>query len=304
MARVVFMGTPDAALPSLQELAREHQIVKVVTQPDRPQGRSRRLIPSPVKEIANELNLPIAQPTNRGELIEALEAVRPFDVGVVVAYGRILTPAALAIPEMGMINVHFSLLPRWRGAAPVERALLAGDSMTGVTIIELDPGLDTGPVLTAQAIDIADSETGGELTTRLAALGANLVAATLPRYLSGDLEPVTQSDDGATYAEKITTADRSIQPTHDVATTLARVRALAPSPGAALRLMGESHKILGARASSARPEPGEWRVIDAVPVIGVSNGGVEVVSLQPPGKKQMEGRAWVRGLRIGSGHWD
>ena len=196
MARVVFLGTPQAAVPSLHELTRHHEVVSVITQPDRPKGRSGRPVPPPVKTAAIDLGLAVAQPGSRGELTSAVSEAGPVDIGVVVAFGRILGREALEIPSHGMVNAHFSLLPRWRGAAPVERALLAGDPMTGVTIIRLDEGLDTGPVLTAQAVDIESDENGGELTRRLADLAARLLGQTLGHYLTGDLVPVEKTDEG------------------------------------------------------------------------------------------------------------
>jgi methionyl-tRNA formyltransferase len=168
MARVVFLGTPEAAVPALDSLTQRHEIPLVVTQPDRTQGRSKRPVPSPVKRLASAKGLTVAQPEDRSELAKQFEDHGPFDVGVVVAYGRILRPEILEAPDRGLLNAHFSLLPRWRGAAPVARALMAGDAMTGVTIMKLDEGLDTGPILTAQAIDIPPGVDAGQLTESLA----------------------------------------------------------------------------------------------------------------------------------------
>ena len=180
MSRVAFLGTPEAALPTLRALAADHDVAVVVTQPDREKGRGRAMSPPPVKVEGDRLGLRVVQPTSAGELNEALDSAVRLDLAVVVAYGRILRPEALAIPSGGMLNLHFSLLPRWRGAAPVSRALMAGDPMTGVTIFRLDEGLDTGPVLTAQAVDIDDEETAGGLTSRLATLGARLMTGAIP----------------------------------------------------------------------------------------------------------------------------
>lgn len=210
MARVAFLGTPQAATPTLEALADTHDVVLAVTQPDRPKGRSKRPQPPPVKNVAGRLGIPLSQPRNRGEIEAALGEAGPLDLAVVVAYGRILTPVALGIPAHGILNVHFSLLPRWRGAAPVARALMAGDAMTGVTIMKLDEGLDTGPILTAQAVDIADGENAGHLTDRLAEVGARLLVDSVDGYLSGEIQPLPQSDDGVTYAAKIEPHDRPI----------------------------------------------------------------------------------------------
>lgn len=297
MARVVFLGTPQAAVPTLRGLEAGHDIALVVTQPDRPRGRSGEPVAPPVKQHALDRGLPVAQPESRAELAGTFERHGPFEVGVVVAYGRILRPEILEAPAKGLLNVHFSLLPRWRGAAPVARALMAGDPMTGVTIMKLDEGLDTGPVLTARAIDIPADDDAGRLTERLAELGAGLLVATLPRYLSGEMQPITQSDDGATYADKIERDERPIDPGSDAATVVAKVRGLAPSPGATLVIDGETHKILAARTTHDGPEPGEWQAVAGNPVVGLPDGGVEITSLQPPGKNRQSGADWVRGRR-------
>lgn len=301
MARVVFLGTPEAAVPTLHEVAKLHEIATVITQPDRPRGRSARPAPPPIKTAALALGVPVAQPSSHGQLAEVVAACGSLDVGVVVAFGRILRTEVLDTPAHGMLNVHFSLLPRWRGAAPVQRALMAGDPMTGVTIIRLDEGLDTGPVLTAQAIDIAADENSGVLTDRLARIGARLLVDSIDDYLSGKLIPIEQSDDGATSAEKITTEDRGIDPGATVDSILDHVRALAPNPGATLNVMGQAHKVLRAAAHTSAPAEGHWAVVDGAPVFGARDGGVELVSIQPPGKTAMEGRAWARGLHQSSG---
>ena len=295
MARVVFLGTPQAAIPTLRRLDESHDVGLVVTQPDRPKGRSRRPTPPPVKGAAVNKGLHVEQPSNRLELKAAIQGHGPFDVGVVVAYGRIISPEVLEAPRHGILNVHFSLLPRWRGAAPVARALMAGDTMTGVTIIKLDEGLDTGPVLTAQMIDIPEDDDAGTLTGRLADLGARLLINVLPSYLSGDLQPVSQSDEGVTYANKIGREDRPIDPNSDTDSVIATVRALAPSPAATLRIDGDLHKIHTARVTDIQVSPGTWMAIDGRPVVGFHDGAVELIALQPPGRNAQSGRDWVKG---------
>lgn len=307
MARVVFLGTPAAAVPTLETLHRDHQVALVVTQPDRPKGRSKKPVPPPVKQFAIEHGLTVAQPASHTELASTIADHAPFAVGVVVAYGRILRQGILETPEHGLVNVHFSLLPRWRGAAPVARALMAGDPMTGVTLIKLDEGLDTGPVITAQAVDIGPQEDAGALTGRLAALGARFLADTIGPYVSGDIAPTPQSDEGATYAEKITSADRPLDVNDTRARFIAKVRGLAPDPAATLMIDGERHKILEAHPAEPSPEPETWVTgsgdtrHEGYPIVTVGGEGVVIISLQPPGRKPMSGDAWVRGRHSDNG---
>ena len=307
MTRIAFLGTPLAAVPTLEILADAHEIGLVVTQPDRPRGRSSSPAPPPIKEAAEARALPLAQPESGAELNDALNEHGPYDVGVVVAYGRILRSEILDIPDRGFLNLHFSLLPRWRGAAPVERALMAGDEMSGVTIIRLDEGLDTGPVLTAQAIDVRVDETAGSLTERLANMGARLLADVLADYVDGHVEPVRQSSDGVTYADKITAADRRLETAGSVSSFINQVRGLAPEPGATLEIDGDRHKILAVAPHPASPPQGSWEAHSDIPVVGLPDGGVALVELQPPGKTRQRGEDWLRGKRrsggtTGSGH--
>jgi methionyl-tRNA formyltransferase len=301
MTRIAFLGTPEAALPTLQALSGRYDVPLVATQPDRAGGRGRALSPPPVKSEAARLGVEVTQPESSEAVVRALESAGGLDLAVVVAFGRILTPAALAVPARGVLNVHFSLLPRWRGAAPVARAIMEGDTMSGVTIIRLDEGLDTGPVLTAQAVDIGSEEVAGELTTRLAGLGARLLSDIIPSYLSGDLEPVPQSEEGMTYAAKIEPGDRPIRVDGARRSEIDRVRALSPEPGAVLVIDAVAHQVLRARRHPTAPEPGTWAGVDGVPVVGLADGGVELVELLPPGKRPMSGEAWLRGRRKSTG---
>lgn len=301
MSRIAFLGTPEAALPTLDALAAIHDIPLVVTQPDRETGRGRVLTASPVKTEADRRGLRVAQPDSAAGLRDVLESAGALDLAVVVAYGRIIKPEALIVPGAGMLNLHFSLLPRWRGAAPVSRALMAGDPMTGVTIFRLDEGVDTGPVLTAQAVDIEDEETAGGLTSRLAVLGARLLTGVIPGYLDEAIEPVPQSDEGMTYAAKIEPRERRIEVEGPRVAEVNRVRALSPEPGATLIIDGAPHQVLQARLHGASPEPGRWQSEDGVPVAGFGDGGVELVTLLPPGKRPMSGEAWLLGLRKDEG---
>jgi methionyl-tRNA formyltransferase len=299
MSRVLFMGTPSAAVPTLELLVSRHDVGRVITRPDRPIGRSRSPSPPPVKTAASRLGVEVSQPRTREELLKAMEG--DFDVAVVVAYGRILSSEMLALPGKGFLNVHFSLLPRWRGAAPVARALMAGDTMTGVSIIRLDEGLDTGPVLTAQAVDVGAGENAGELTARLAGLGARLLVGSLDGYLSGEMTPVPQTGEGLTYADKIEPSDRPLDPAGWTAVAVNKVRGLAPEPGATLEIDGVTHQILSARPHPEQPDPGTWRAHDRVPVAGFGDGGLELVELLPPGKRVLRGEEWLRGRRRDSG---
>lgn len=295
--RAVFLGTPRASVPSLLALTRIADVDLVVTRPDAPRGRRRRRQPPPVKEAAEELGLPVAQPSHRSELAEILTG-REIDVGVVVAFGMILQPEVLAIPRSGFVNVHFSLLPRWRGAAPVERAVMAGDAETGVTIMVMDEGLDTGPILAQQRTPITEADTGGSLRDRLSEMGAELLVETLPRWVAGDLEPSPQPEEGATHASRLEPEDRIITARMPVTEAWNRIRALAPDIGAQLEIEGVTHKILEASPRRTPLAPGEWASVDGRPVVGLADGALEIVTIQPPGKRAMSGADWLRGRSL------
>src|SRR5512147_1011647 len=201
MTRLVFMGSPDFALPTLQTLSEHYEVVGVVTQPDRASGRGRELKPPPVKLLAQELKIPVIQPEKlrQPEAMEQLRLWKP-DLIVVAAFGQILKKDVLDLPRFGSINVHASLLPRWRGAAPINAAILHGDEETGVTIMKMDVGLDTGPILSQRSIRLTPDDTAGSVTESLSHLGADLLLETLPDYLSGKIQPLPQPEEGATYA--------------------------------------------------------------------------------------------------------
>ena len=243
--RIVFAGTPEFSLPALDALhAAGHGIVAVYTQPDRPAGRGRAITASPVKLRARSLGVAVEQPSTlrNAETLARLAAHAP-DVMVVVAYGLILPATALAIPRLGCINIHASLLPRWRGAAPVQRSILAGDARTGVTIMKMDAGLDTGPVLLARATEIGAGETAGSLHDRLAALGADAVVEALDGYASGRLAPVAQSGAGVSYAAKIRKEEAAIDWTHPATEIARQVRAFNPWPVAETRWRGQQLRV-------------------------------------------------------------
>lgn len=296
--RVVFMGTPEAAVPSLGSVAERFDVAAVYTRPDRPRGRGRRVIPSPVKAAALELGLDVVQPASlKGEV----DRLAPLDADaiVVVAYGMILPAAVLGVPRLGCVNVHFSLLPRWRGAAPVERAILAGDADTGVTTMLMDEGMDTGPILLQWTTPISDDDTAGTVTGRLAAMGARLLVDTLEALEAGTISPVPQAAEGATLAPKITPEEAELEFTQGAEALWRRVRAFDPAPGAFTRLGGGRLKIWRARVVPGVGEPGT--------VTGASDEGIDVqtgrdrlrlVEVQPEGKRRMSAAEFVRGHRV------
>lgn len=263
--RIVFAGTPEFSLPALDALrAAGHELVAVYTRPDRPAGRGRAVAPGPVKSRALELGIPVEQPSTLRDADSAagLAAYAP-DAMVVVAYGLILPPAILAIPRLGCINIHASLLPRWRGAAPIQRAILAGDTRTGVTIMRMDAGLDTGPMLLARAIAIENGETAGSLHDRLAVLGAEAVVQALDRIASGLLAPAPQPEAGATYAARIRKEEAVIDWARPAVEILRQVRAFNPWPVAETRWRGQQLRVWAADIVPGRPGAPAGLVIDA-----------------------------------------
>ena len=277
--RVVFAGTPAFAATALQAVAARYPVVGVLTQPDRPAGRGRALQASPVKAAALERGLPVAQPARlRGDSPETAAALaqladwRP-DVVVVVAYGLILPPAVLALPRLGCLNIHASLLPRWRGAAPVQRAILAGDAESGVTIMQMDEGLDTGAMLLARAVPIGPATVAGELHDALAALGADLIVEALAGLEAGSLRPVPQPQAGVTYAAKLAKSEGLVDWHAGVAQIDRQVRAFNPWPAAQAQFRGEPVKLLRSRVVAGRTAP-----VGAVPgsVLGLRDGLLEV----------------------------
>lgn len=296
MIRAAFLGTPAAAIPSLAALMEVAAVEFVVTQPDRPKGRGRRTEASPIKAAAQEWGLRVFQPVTHAELLALFEQAE-LDTAVVVAYGRILKPAVLESVERGFVNVHFSLLPRWRGAAPVERAILAGDDYTGVSLMVLDEGLDTGPVFAAAEIEITEYETAGELTGRLASLGADVLRDHLGDYLHNRLRPARQMRTGATTAPRLTTAEAQL-PTRVGPTAFSRaVRAFNPRPGGWISAEGQRIKIYEVGPATPDVPIGHIKMVDGRPILGLAGGAVELVELQPAGKPRISGKAWANGRR-------
>jgi methionyl-tRNA formyltransferase len=294
--RAAFLGTPAAAVPTLASLMEVAGIDFVVTQPDRPKGRGQSVESSPVKVAGGEWGLRVHQPRTTRELAVLFDRER-LDVAVVVAYGRILPPAILASVKRGFVNVHFSLLPRWRGAAPVERSILAGDKSSGISLMVLDEGVDTGPVIGAVETPIGDYESAGELTGRLAALGADMLRDHLEDYVYEKLLPARQMQTGATIAPRLTTAEARLDWRDGPRQFTRTVRAFNPRPGAWAEGEGTRLKIFEVGPTSAAVPPGEIRIIDGRPILGLDGGSVELVEVQQSGKPRMPGKAWANGRR-------
>ena len=295
--RVVFLGSPDFALPTLEALASRFTLVGVLTQPDRPAGRGRTLASPPVKQAALRLGLPVLQPPRlrAPEATGALAEMHP-DLIVVAAYGQILRAEVLELPPHGCINVHASLLPRWRGASPVPAAIRAGDLETGVTIMRMDAGMDTGPVLAQQAMPLAPSDTGGSLSARLARLGASLLLETLPTYLAGTLDPVPQDEGQATYAPLLRKEDGRLDFSRPAVELERQVRAYDPWPGSFLEWDGRRLALLRASVSDAPgADIGAVTRRGLFPAIGTVRGLLVLDLVQPAGRRPVAGDAFLRG---------
>ncbi|MCG2785030.1 MAG: methionyl-tRNA formyltransferase [Anaerolineae bacterium] len=298
--RTVFMGSPDFSVSTLRALANSgYDIVGVVSQPDRPAGRGNKLTQPPVKVAADELGLATIQPQKlrQPEAMEQLRAWHP-DLIVVAAFGQILRPDVLDLPQYGCINVHASLLPRWRGAAPIQACILAGDEESGVTIMKMDPGIDTGPMLSQKSIRLLDDETGGSLFARISSLGAELLLETLPPYLRGELSPQPQPSEGATYAPMLKKEDGLLDFSQPAIQLERRVRAMRPWPGAFFEWQAAPLKIHKAHVASGKAEAGKRIIVDDSPAIGTADGILVFDELQPPGKKPMLGKVFLSGGRV------
>jgi methionyl-tRNA formyltransferase len=307
--RILFWGTPDFATPPLRALIGEgHDVVGVVTQPDRPQGRSRStLVPSPVKQVALEEGLPVLQPERpRGDAFLAeLRALAP-DLSVVVAYGHLLPQAVIDLPTHGTLNIHASLLPRWRGAAPIQAAILAGDRETGVSIMRMVLALDAGPVLLTARTPIEADETGGELTERLAELGAEAVVEAVTLLELGDTTEQPQNDAASTYAPKIDRASARLDFTRPAAEVARGIHAYDPRPGAWGVLRGAEVRLFGARVLPDRHgDAGEvLEVGEAGMVVACGVGAVAVEMVHPAGKRRLAALDWAQGRGVAVGdHW-
>ncbi|MBN2906785.1 MAG: methionyl-tRNA formyltransferase [Rhodobacteraceae bacterium] len=294
--RVVFMGTPEFSVPVLEALVEAgHEIACVYCQPPRPAGRGKKDRPTPVHARAQALGLPVRHPTSlKGAEAQAEFAALGADVAVVVAYGLILPQAVLDAPAHGCLNIHASLLPRWRGAAPIHRAIMAGDAQTGICIMQMEAGLDTGPVLLREAMPIGPEDTTGALHDRLSAMGARLIVQALAQL--SDLAPQPQPDTGVTYAAKIDKAEARIDWTRPALEVARRINGLSPFPGAWCTVDDERVKLLRARVAGAGTgAPGQ--VLDGLR-IACATGAVEILEAQRPGKRPMQAEEFLRGYPL------
>jgi methionyl-tRNA formyltransferase len=296
--RLAFMGTPDFSVPILQALVTAgHDIAAVYSQPPRPAGRGHRPQPSPVQAFAESLGLAVRHPAKLDAAAAAEFQELTLDVAVVAAYGLILPQSVLAAPRLGCINVHASLLPRWRGAAPIHRALLAGDTETGVTIMQMDAGLDTGDMLLAEREAIAFDDTTGSLHDRLAALGGRLIVRALADAAAGALRPLKQPEEGVTYAHKIAKAEAAIAWAQPADAIARRVRAFDPFPGATFQARGETIKLWRAQVERLDIEaaPGTAVAVDGQQlVVACADGALALLDVQRPGGKRGPVGHWLQ----------
>ncbi|MGD9862134.1 MAG: methionyl-tRNA formyltransferase [Pseudodonghicola sp.] len=297
--RIIFMGTPDFSVPVLDALVGAgHEVAAVYCQPPRPAGRGKKDRPSPVQARAEALGLPVRHPVSlKGAEAQAEFAALDADVAVVVAYGLILPQAVLDAPAKGCLNIHASLLPRWRGAAPIHRAIMAGDAETGVCIMQMEAGLDTGPVLLREATPIGAEETTDQLHDRLSAMGARLILEALDRL--DDLTPQPQPDEGVTYAAKIDKAEAQIDWTRPAAEVDRKIRGLSPFPGAWCEIGGERVKLLASRETEGAGRPGE--VQDNALTVACGKGAVQLTRLQMAGKGAQDADVFLRGRPVPAG---
>ena len=296
--KTVFMGSPEFAVSILHALGTRYQVCGVVTQPDKPAGRGKNLTPPPVKILAEQLGYPVIQPDKMKApgVFEQLAAWAP-DFIVVAAFGRILRQNVLELPRLGCINVHASYLPRWRGAAPIQAAILHGDLSTGVSIMLMDAGIDTGPVLMRERVIIEPSDDAITLTSRLASVGADLLLQALDGYLDGILTPSPQDEEGATYAPMINKEDGLLDFTLPAEALERRVRAYIDWPGAYMLLGDEVLKVRRAKVVHGNGIPGRREIYDGYPCINTSDGKLVLLEVNPAGKNWMNAADYLRGVR-------
>lgn len=300
--KIIYMGTPDFAVPALKALNNsEHEVVAVFTQPDKPKGRKMIMTPPDVKVCANELLIPVYQPESfkDGKALEIINEYNP-DVIVVAAYGKILPQAVLEAAEYGCVNIHGSLLPKYRGAAPIQQSVLNGDKITGVTTMQMDVGIDTGDILLVKETEIEENETSGELFDRLANLGGELIVETLSLLEQGKINPVKQDESIATHTSKIDKSYCPINFSRTASEVHNQVRGLNPWPVAATKIDGKNVKVYSTRLCNKSAEAGT--IISVKPlIIACGEGSVEICELQPEGKKRMPAQAFVAGHKLNIG---
>jgi methionyl-tRNA formyltransferase len=312
LPRTVFMGSPNFSVPALRALVGAgYPVVGVITQPDRPAGRGNALTPPPVKVTALELGLEVYQP-EKLRAPEAMQRLRDWNPALIVvaAFGQILRPEVLTLPQYGCVNIHASLLPRHRGAAPIQAAILAGDKETGITIMLMDEGIDTGPILSQRSIEILPTDTGGSLLEKLSVMGGELLLETLPRYLGGELTSQPQPADGATYAPMLKKEDGLLDFTRPAVELERKIRAFQPWPGAFMYWQGGPLKIHRAHVNGetgrqgneeakeqGSAETGKLVIVESLPAVVTADGLLIIDELQPPGKSKMSGKAFLAGGR-------
>lgn len=302
-ARIVFFGSPEFSLPTLKILAKDYSVVGVVTQPDRPAGRGRRLHCPPIKEFALDFDIPVIQPqkVNHSEAINNIKLWNP-NIIIVVAYGQILGSEILNITQHGCLNVHASLLPRWRGAAPIQAAILNGDPETGVTIMKMDPGMDTGPILKQSRIQIQPDDTGGSLSMRLSEMGAELLVKTLDSYLRGEISLKPQDEKKATYAPMLKKSDGFLDQNMPAEVLARKVRAFNPWPGTFIHWHESIIKIHRAYTHKVRQGEyskikGDHTIVDGFPALVTQEGLLLLETVQPAGGRIMSGDIFLQGVR-------
>ena len=301
--KIIFMGSPDFAVPCLRAVHQQHQVLAVMSQPDRPQGRGRKVAQPAVKLAAAELGIPVLQPAKirRRSVRQQLEQLGA-DLFVVVAYGKILSARMLAVPPMGCVNVHASLLPSYRGAAPIQWAVIRGEQRSGVTTMQMDPGMDTGPMLLQGDLELRADETAGSLHDRLAPLGARLLLQTLEGLAAGTLEPRPQDHERATMAPMLTKQDGLVDFSRPAPEVDSHVRGMDPWPGAYTTLDGATLKLFSSATDPGQGAPGQvLGADDRGLLVACGSGAVWLRQLQLPGRKRMEARALLAGKPIASG---
>ncbi len=298
--KIVFMGSPEIAVPALNVLADHYSVVGVVTQPDREAGRGKKIVQPPVKEAALKRDIPVIQPERMKVpgTFEQLQAWDP-DMIVVMAFGQILRRNVLELPRLGCLNAHASLLPRWRGASPIQASILNGDKTSGVTIMQMDPGIDTGPMLASREIGIADDDTTVTLSEKMAALAAELLIETIPGYAEGTVVPVPQPEEGACYTGMISKQDGIMDFSQPAASLERKIRAYNPWPCASFEIDGGMVKVYKAHIAenTEHLQPGTRTVCRGIPAVAAADGLLVLDELQAPGKKAMPGKAFLSGYR-------